>query len=523
MRIKSSLRSILILQSFLFALSLTLTGPLYAADSSGLGLIPKPVSVQPGGALFELKNNTVIRFAEGDPEMQRISGYLAGLLNPATGFSLAVQSAGEMPASNYILLETDASGSQQGKEGYTLTVGTENIVLTANSAEGVFRGIQTLRQLLPAAIESPEKKEGPWNIPACVIRDYPVYSYRGAMLDVARHFFGVNDVKRFIDLIAAYKMNVLHLHLADDQGWRIEIKAWPALTEIGSTTQVGGGKGGFYSQDEYREIVQYAADRFITIVPEIDMPGHTNAALASIPELNPDNKPTKLYTGTKVGFSTLQTNKEFTYQFLNDVIRELTALTPGPYIHIGGDESHVTKKEDYIPFIEKVQDIVIANGKTLIGWDETTLAALKPTSVAQYWARAENAKRGVAKGLKLIMSPSAKAYLDMKYHAKSPLGLDWAGYIEVDTGYKWNPATLVPGITKENILGVECPLWSETVKTMSDIEFLVFPRLPGYAEIGWSDAATLSWDEYKTRLGGQAERFNYMGINYYKSEKVPWK
>ena len=192
--------------------------------------------------------------------------------------------------------------------------------------EGIFHGIQTIRQLLPATIECNKPQKGPWKIANGTIIDYPVYGYRGAMLDVARHFFGAEDVKRFIDLIAAYKMNILHLHLADDQGWRIEIKSWPALTEIGSLTQVGGGKGGFYTQETFKELVKYAADRYVTIIPEIDMPGHTNAALASIPELNPDNQPTKAYTGTHVGFSTLQTNKEFTYQFLNDVIRELGSI-----------------------------------------------------------------------------------------------------------------------------------------------------------------------------------------------------
>jgi hexosaminidase len=444
-------------------------------------------------------------------------------LNPATGFNISVQNSGEMPSSNFIQLETTANNSQLGKEGYQLTISEESIKLSANSPEGVFRGIQTIRQILPAAIESGEPQKGPWKIATGTIVDYPTYSYRGTMLDVARHFFGVNDIKRHIDLISAYKINVLHLHLADDQGWRIEIKSWPALTQIGGSTQVGGGKGGFYTQEEYKGIVQYAADRFITVIPEIDMPGHTNAALASVPELNPENKATELYTGTKVGFSTLQTNKEFTYQFLNDVLRELVSLTPGPYIHIGGDESHVTKKEDYIPFIEKVQDMVQANGKMVIGWDETTLSALKPTTVAQYWSKAENAQRGVSKGVKLIMSPAAKAYLDMKYNPQTVLGLKWAGYVEVDTGYNWDPAKLVPGITKENILGVECPLWSETVTNMSEIESLVFPRLPGYAEIGWSDADNRSWEEYKVRLGHHAPRFKAMGINYYPSAKVPWK
>jgi hexosaminidase len=515
-------RFFIFLNLIAFSFTTTMARSAFPSDPEGAALIPKPVSVKPGNDFFELKNNAIIKIADGNPELQKVAQYLAERLNPATGYNVTVQSTGDAPTANCILLETNASDEQLGKEGYILACNTDNIRLTANTAEGIFRGIQTLRQLLPPAIESDVRQEGPWKVPTGTIRDYPVYSYRGAMLDVARHFFGTKDVRRFIDLISAYKMNFLHLHLADDQGWRIEIKSWPALTEIGSTKQVGGGKGGYYSQDEYKELVRYAADRYITIVPEIDMPGHTNAALASIPELNPDNQPTKLYTGTKVGFSTLQTKKEFTYQFLNDVFRELAALTPGPYIHVGGDESHVTKKEDYIPFIEKVQDIVNSNGKQMVGWDETTQSALKPGSVAQYWARAENAKRGVSKGVKLLMSPAAKTYLDMKYDVKTVLGLDWAGYIEVDTGYNWDPATLVPGITRGNILGVECPLWSETVTNISEIEYLVFPRLPGYAEIGWSEASR-SWDEYKVRLGSQSERFRFMGINYYKSAKVPWK
>jgi len=513
----------LILKSLILTYSIAISNPSIAADSTKTGLIPKPVSVKTTGSHFELNKNAVIRIAESAKELQPVARYLADRLNPATGLNITVQDSGDLPTSNYILLETGVSDNRLGQEGYELTVNKKNIRLAANSPEGIFRGIQTLRQLLPATIESSEPQKGPWKIATGTILDFPAYSYRGAMLDVARHFFGVNDVKRFIDLIAAYKMNVLHLHLADDQGWRIEIKSWPALTEIGSTTQVGGGKGGFYTQEEYKELVKYAADRFIIIVPEIDMPGHTNAALASIPELNPDNQPTKLYTGTNVGFSTLQTLSDFTYQFLGDVIRELSALTPGPYFHVGGDESHSTKKEDYIPFIERVQEIVSANGKIMIGWDETTLSALKSTSVAQYWSKAENAQRGVAKGVKLIMSPAAKAYLDMKYNLNTHLGLKWAGLIEVDAGYQWDPATLVPGITKENILGVECPLWSETIKNMSEIEYLLFPRLPGYAEIGWTGASGRSWDEYKIRLGHQASRFKIMGINYYPSAKVPWK
>ena len=237
-------------------------------------------------------------------------------------------------------------------------------------------GIQTIRQLLPPQIESSEKTNSKWLIPSVILEDSPKYAYRGAMLDVARHFFEVDEVKQFIDYLAMYKMNHLHLHLADDQGWRIEIEAWPKLTSHGGKTEVGGGKGGFYTQEQYKEIVKYASNRFITIVPEIDMPGHTNAALSSYAELNCDGKATELYTGTKVGFSSLCTDKEITYTFIKDVLTELAALTPGPYLHIGGDESHATEKEDYLKFVNRVQGIVRETGKEMIGWDETASSQL---------------------------------------------------------------------------------------------------------------------------------------------------
>jgi hexosaminidase len=252
------------------------------------------------------------------------------------------------------------------------------------------------------------------------------------------------------------------------------------------------------------------------------MPGHTNAILASYPELNCNGKATDLYGGIEVGFSTLCTDKEITYKFVNDVIRELAALTTGPYIHIGGDESHVTKKEDYIPFVKRVQDIVLSHGKQVMGWDEISLSELNPNTVAQYWSNAENASLAVSKGAKILMSPAAKTYIDMKYDSTTVLGLKWAGYIEVDTSYIWDPATLVPGIGKDKILGVEAPLWTETITNMEELEYMVFPRLPGIAEIGWSPVSIRNWDDYKIRLGKHADRFTVMQIHYYASRLVPW-
>jgi hexosaminidase len=492
------------------------------SDLSKESIIPRPVSVTATGDNFVLKSGTTIFVDANSDEAKKTGQFLAGILNPSTGFAIEVKSTGEAPPSGNIYLTLSGADPKLGEEGYELTITKKSVKLAANNPAGLFWGIQTIRQILPAKTEMTTKQEGPFQMATGTITDYPDYSYRGGMLDVARHFFSVDDVKRYIDFLACYKMNVLHLHLSDDQGWRIEIKAWPNLTTHGGSLEVGGGAGGFYTQEQYTEIVNYAKDRYIVTVPEIDMPGHTNAALASYAELNCNGKATDLYTGIEVGFSTLCTNKEITYKFVDDVIRELAAITPGPYIHIGGDESHVTKKEDYIPFVNRVQDIVLAHGKQSLGWDEISLASLKPGSVAQYWANAENAGRTAQQGAKILMSPAAKTYIDMKYDSTTVLGQHWAGYVEVDTSYIWDPATLVPGIGKEKIIGVEAPLWTETITNMEELEYMVFPRLPGIAEIGWTPASLRSWDEYKIRLGRHGERFKAMNIDFYPSARVPW-
>lgn len=491
-------------------------------DLSKQSIIPKPVSVIAAGGTFKLKQGADIYFQEGSDELQKIGQYLAGKLRPSTGYELEVKPARKQPGPGNIYLTLSGTGLEPGDESYQLTITGKLITVAANKPAGVFLGIQTLRQLFPAAIEEDKVQEEDWSIATGTIFDYPVYSYRGAMLDVARHFFGTDDVKRLIDLMAGYKLNVLHLHLSDDQGWRIEIKSWPNLTVHGSSTQVGGGKGGYFTQEQYSDIVRYAQERYITIVPEIDMPGHTNAALASYPELNCDGKAKELYTGIKVGFSTLCTGSEITYKFIDDVVREISALTPGQWFHIGGDESHVTKKEDYIPFVNRVQDIVISHGKKILGWDEIALSSLRPNSTAQHWANVNNAKLAVAQGASLLMSPARKAYIDMQYDKTTKPGLHWAGYIEVDTAYIWDPATLIPGIGKENILGVEAPLWTETITNMEEMEYMVFPRLPGYAEMGWTPASMRKWDEYKIRLADHGKRFEALKINFYRSKKVPW-
>lgn len=509
-------------------------------DLAKATLIPKPVSVVATGKSFALTAETII-FVEGEnAELLNIANVLSAELGNACGFTNKVQSTTGTPANGNIYLVAGVNDSELGTEGYDLTITKESITIKANQAAGVFYGVQTLLQLLPAKVDAGQNA----SFATGTIRDYPRYGWRGSMLDVARHFFSVEDVKHYIDQISAYKLNKLHLHLTDDQGWRIEIKSWPNLAMHGGSTQVGGGKGGYYTQEQYKDIVAYAAGKYITIIPEIDMPSHINAALASYGELNGGtkvplegvykgamttqgildgkNKPTELYTGIAVGWSTLQLSKSATFKFVNDVIRELAEITPGPYLHIGGDEAHVTKKEDYIEFVNKFTEIVKANGKQMIGWEEIAQANIDENSIAQHWDSEKYAQQAAEKGAKIIMSPSKKVYLDMQYDSTTRIGLHWAAYIEVDESYNWDPADRVEGIEDNQILGVEAPLWSETVVTADDIEYLVFPRILGVAEIGWSPATGRNWEEYKVRLANHGPRMKAKGIDYYRSSRVPW-
>lgn len=485
--------------------------PPQSIDISQNSIIPFPVSLVASNSSIAITPRTKIFVDTTSADLYKVGEYLGHFLND----SIEVHPfKGEKTYGNIYLRLNDSVNEH---EGYELDINEEFIQLEGHHPEGIFRGIQTIKQLLPIVINDSVQHIGTGKIV-----DYPNYEYRGAMLDIARHFFNVNDIKTYIDWLAYYKMNVLHLHLTDDQGWRIEIKSWPNLTTHGGQTAVGGGKGGFLTQEDYKEIVKYAQERYITVIPEVDMPGHTNAALSAYAELNCNGKAPEMYTKMKVGFSTLCTDKEITYKFLEDVIGEIAAMTPGPYFHIGGDESHATPLEDYIPFINKAQEIVKRHGKNVIGWDEIAHASLNEGTIVQYWREAENALMGIKQGAKVIMSPASKAYLDMKYHKDSKLGLRWAGYIEVDTAYIWNPAIIESKIKKENILGIEAPLWSETVTNIDEVGYLSFPRLPGYAEIGWSQDSLRNWEKYKYRLASHSNRFKALGINYYKSETVPW-
>ncbi|MEU5535265.1 beta-N-acetylhexosaminidase [Streptomyces sp. NPDC020362] len=485
-------------------------------------VVPEPASVTPGGSPYRITRATLVQ-VDGTAEVRRIGEYLAGILRPSTGYPLPVTERG----SGGIRLQL-AHGSY-GAEGYRLTSGPQGVLVTAGEPAGLFHGVQTLRQLLPASVEKNSVQTGPWQIAGGTIEDHPRYGYRGAMLDVSRHFFTVAQVKRYIDQLALYKINTLHLHLSDDQGWRIAMDAWPRLASYGGSTQVGGGTGGHYTKADYREIVRYAASRYLEVVPEIDMPGHTNAALASYAQLNCNDTAPPLYTGTDVGFSSLCVPKAVTYDFADDVIRELAALTPGRYLHIGGDEAHSTSHADYVTFMDRIQPIVAKYGKTVIGWHQLTGATPAKGALAQYWgldstSAAEKAQVAEAArhGTGLILSPADRIYLDMKYTKNTRLGLDWAGLVEVQRSYDWNPDTYLPGAPSSAVKGVEAPLWSETLTTSTDLEYMAFPRLAGAAELGWSPAATHDWTSYKVRLAAQGPRWDALGITYYKSPQVPW-
>jgi hexosaminidase len=486
-------------------------------------VIPKPLAQSPERGSFVLRPTTRIVVRGRDAESARVARLLAARLRPATEYRLPVSAvSGEVPDGS-ITLALVPGDRRLGEEGYRLVVTRSGVMLTAKRAAGLFWGAQTLRQLLPAAVEADARQPGPWVLALGTIHDRPRFAWRGLMLDVARHFYGVGEVKRLVDLMTLYKLNRLHLHLSDDQGWRIAIRSRPRLTRHGGRTEVGGGPGGWYTQRQYRELVRYARERFVTIVPELEMPGHTNAALSAYPELTCNGVAPDLYTGIEVGFSSLCIHKEATYRFVEDVVREVAALTPGPYLHIGGDEADATDPAEYTTFVDRVQRIVRRHGKRMIGWEEVARAGLHRTSIAQHWHDAALAQKAVGRGARLIMSPATNAYLDMKYTRQSPLGLVWAGTTTVRDAYEWDPATQVDGVSERDVLGVESPVWSETISTRADLDFLAFPRLLGHAEIAWSPAAGRSWPDYRRRLAAQGERLDALGVAFYRSPEVRWR
>jgi hexosaminidase len=513
---RSSLRTVRLGQ---VALVLLFAAGCAAGPRHALVPVPAEVRVMERDS-FTVDSTATIAVDAGGVEAVRIAGFLAEAVGTTPESRPPVVGPGE--AATFRLVIDAAATDELGPEGYRVRVDAAGVRIEAASSAGLFYGVQTVRQLLPPVAEYDAARPGPLALPHVEIVDRPRFRWRGAMLDVARHFFGVDDVKRYIDLLALHKLNRLHLHLADDQGWRIQVPGWPALTEIGASTEVGGGPGGFYTTEDYRALVEYAAARYITIVPEIDLPGHTNAALASVPDINCDGVAPPVYTGIEVGFSTVCVDRQATYDFVDAVIGHLATVTPGPWIHVGGDEVEELTDEEYRDFIEAVEAIVHRHGKVMVGWQEVAAAELQPSTLVQLWHGTAEELATLAPPGQVILSPAAHVYLDMKYHDGTPIGLDWAGLSTLRDAYEWDPASFVPGLSAGAVVGLEAALWTETLGTMEDLEFMALPRLAAAAELAWSPVGAIDWGSFRQRVARLGLRWTAMGINYYRSPDVDW-
>jgi len=531
-RLKLAVASITVTASIAFTTTTASGAPTTIDDANAaapLGnVVPAPVSVQPAADVrFYLKSDSAI-YATGGAATD-VANLLAGLLRTPTGYGLPLKPLSPSTDVRGIALMLGGADASTGAEGYQLKVTGTAVTIRANQRQGLINGVATLRQLLPAKVDSQNAVAGPWPVQGGQILDYPRYAYRGALLDVARHFFPVSTVKRYIDDLARYKINYLNLHLIDDQGWRIQIGSWPNLTEIGGSTGVGGMMGGYYTMADYKAIVAYAAQRGITVIPEVEGPAHEHAALASYAELNCDGVAKELYVGYTVSpDGILCIRKAVTYTFLDQVIGQLAAATPGPYIAVGGDETQGIPQADLQYYYSRVTAIVAKYGKKVLGWQES-LGGLAPAgATATVWmpglsddlvVTAANA------GAKIIMAPAPHAYLDMKYDPETPsfpVGNSWAGFIDVQTAYDWRPEAMVAGVPPSAIGGVAAPLWTETAFALDHLENLAFPRLPAIAEVGWSPAATHNWDSFKVRLAAQGPRLRAARVGYYLHPTLQW-
>jgi N-acetyl-beta-hexosaminidase len=503
-----------------------------------LSVVPAPASISAReSAAFPLDAQVRI---EGDADAAAV---LTALLEARTGLEVGASASAEDDA-RVIRLDVDKGSGDA--ESYRLTVDEASVAISGADAAGLFYGVQTLGQLVA-------RDGGRWVVPAVEIADAPRFAYRGVMLDVARHFHPVETVKGYIDRAAGLKFNVLHLHLTDDQGWRIQLASRPELTERASATSVGGDPGGFFTKADYREIVEYAASRHMTVVPEVDMPGHTHAVGLAYPELVEEPVITDRvretievfggdlpaagvpYQGIAVGFSSLRIHDEATYDFVADVFGELAGMTPGPYLHFGGDEAHGTADEDFAEFVERTSRLISDLDKIPIAWHEAGAAPdLSDDTIGQYWGFVQptegmddNARGFVKLGSKLILSPADAVYLDMKYDESTTLGLSWAnGPTSVERAYSWEPSDVIDGIEDDDILGVEAPLWTETVRSADDIDHLAFPRIAAAAEAAWSPATGASdlrtWESFRERVGALGPLWTCLGIAFHPSDEIPW-
>jgi len=505
-------------------------------------IIPKPVELHPQDGFFEISAETTI-FA--DNQNRGNAAYLRDFLAPSLGNARPVQIDSD-PKENTIILKTDAGLSDLGEEGYVLTVETNSVSVRSISSKGVFYGIQTMRQLLPVEIEKRELLTNfLWQIPCCQIKDYPRFPWRGYMLDEGRHFHGKETVLQILDLMALQKLNVFHWHLTEDQGWRIEIKQYPRLTEIGShragtaltlrdmrkKEHDGIPHGGFYNQDEIREIVAYAAERHITIVPEIEMPGHSSAALAAYPELSCTGQEFDVPTRFGIFKDIYCAGKESTFEFLENVLDEVMALFPSKIIHIGGDEAPISRwkkcpdcqrliqseglknvHELQAYFINRIASYLKSHERQLMGWSEILGDSLPKNAIVQYWVRNKKGLRAAIKnGQAMVNSTYLDTYLDHSY-SLTPLS----------RAYKFDPIFngADEGAT-QNILGLETPMWTEWVPNRARLDYQTYPRLTAFAEVGWTPASLRDYVNFRERLTTFNQRLDIHGVEY--APKVDWE
>lgn len=525
------------------------------AQNSPINLIPQPVEMQQQSGSFSLKAGQGISLNKS--EAQTVATMLAQKLNIATGFGFK---ASQGNGGTIQLIINEKANEKLGKEGYMLDVSAKGIAIMANETGGLFYGVQTLLQLLPKEIENKAVGKATWAVPAVKITDFPRFGWRGIMLDVSRHFFSKEDVKKYIDQLARYKYNVFHWHLTDDNGWRIEIKSLPKLTEVGAWRVARAGHfgdrpdpkegepatyGGFYTQEDIKEIVKYAQERNITIVPEIDVPGHSMAALAAYPELSCTKQ--KVYVNPGTAFAnwygngtfsmsvenTLNPSDEKVYEFLDKVFTEVAMLFPNPYIHVGGDECykgywaqdagcqalmkklnirHVEDLQGY--FMNRLEKILETKGKKLLGWDEILEGGISPKATVMSWRSIKGGIEAAHLGHDVVMTPAGFTYID--YVQSDPtVEPPIYSYLRAKTSYSFEP---VPdGVDAKHILGGQGNLWTEQIPTIRHAEYMSYPRAWALAEVYWSPKEKKNWDNFVGRMERHFERADIAGINYSKA------
>lgn len=526
-------------------------------EQAKITVIPKPMETKLTDGHFTLKQTSAIYYENTVPEaaeIKAVARYLADQLRPSTGLSLVVleQSKAQVPADSF-LLTTENSDAALGDEGYELLVTKSNVILRAPKPAGLFYGVQTLRQLLPPQIESRKKVLGvDWTIPCVEITDKPRFAWRGSLLDCCRQFMSVPFVKRYIDLFAYHKMNRFHWHLTDDPGWRIEIKKYPKLTEISAWRNSGPGPlrswdnppqtdemyGGYYTQDDIKDVVDYAKSRYVTVVPEIEMPGHSSSALVAYPELSCTGGPFKVQNTMGISDDVYCAGNEKTFEFLEDVLNEVVELFPSLYIHIGGDEcpkkrwekcpkcqarikAEGLKDEHELQsyFVKRIEKVLLSKNRRLIGWDEILEGGLAPQATVQSWRGMKGAIEAARQGHDVVASPTTHCYFDYPHSKEQAASFPkWMGVLPTEKVYTFEPLPedLTPA-QQRHILGGEGNIWTE-VAPQEQVDSRAYPRLTALAETLWSPKELRNWDDFSGRLQSHYKRLDVLGVDYYKEK-----